>query len=615
MVDDHEQATDSERDRLVRLLAVAVNRANRLQALTAGLSPLIDEQAIAEYVIDVGIEAVGGSAGALAVLTDEGDLAIASHRGYTPQTMDRYARIPLDAPMPVCDAVRTGRPVFLESDVQRISSYPLLNARPGGSEAHAVVTLATSAGDCLGALTIGFSKAQHFSPEDRAMLMSFGHQCGIAIERARLYRSAEEGRERLAFLAAASKLLGSSLDLDTTMINLIELAVPRVAHWAAIHLVENNRFRSVHSRHRTPEKSAKFSAMLEQFPLRFDTTLGPGAVVRTGEPSIFHRLTDRNLESIATNAEHLALLREIGFGSAIYVALRAQGQVRGVLVVGNEVGHSITDDDVALVQEIAARASAALHNALLYQERSEIARALQASLLPPSLPKIEKLELAARYRPAGSGADVGGDFYDVKQLAPDRWIAVIGDVCGTGIEAAALTGLARHAVLSAGLAHHRPSEILTAVNDILLRESPRSQDQLDSPRFCTMCVMMLEPNDAGVRLTVACAGHPQPFVVAGDQSHQVGADGSLLGVFQEVKFVDVTVQLDVGDTLVAFTDGVTERRNGKLFFDNDGVQAALSGKQGDDAESVARSLEQAVVSFGDAPLNDDMALLVLRVLG
>jgi GAF domain-containing protein len=414
----------------------------------------------------------------------------------------------------------------------------------------------------MGALVIGFAEARRFDPDDIALLHTFADQCAIALERARLYREAEEARDRWAFLAAVSTALGHSLDLETMLSNLVDVVVPRVADWAAVHLVESQRLRSVHARHLTPERTERFRAMLADYPPRFDGPIGPGAVIRTGRPSIFPQLGLAELYGLARDPEHFALLRDIGFGSAAYLPLLVSGRVQGVLVLGRDTGSTLTPDDVKLAEEIASRASTALQNALLYQERFEIARALQASLLPPSLPVIEGLDLAARYSPAGSGADVGGDFYDIKRVSPECWFAVVGDVCGTGIKAASMTGLARHALRSAALEHRQPSEILGSANELLVRDAnDRGDANRPSPRFCTVVALQLERNEGGFELTVCCAGHPQPVLMDHTgQTRAIGTEGTLLGVFEEVTLHDVSVQLRPGDTLVAFTDGVTERR-------------------------------------------------------
>ncbi|MCU1346687.1 MAG: domain S-box protein, partial [Acidimicrobiia bacterium] len=611
------QEGERERTRLVEMLGAAVSQASRLQRLTAGLARLVDAQEIASYVIEVGIEALGGNTGSLWLLASPDQLQLTAARGYANELVAQWSTFPLSGPGPATAAIRSARPIFIESPAQRDQQFPGYAAASGNaSAAYASVPLIPVASNPMGAIVIGFPEPRTFGADDVALLNTFADQCAIALERARLYREAEQASDRWAFLAEASNALGSSLELETLLANLVDVIVPRVADWAAVHLVDNERFRSVHAQHRSPERTARFRQMLERYPPRADGPIGPGAVLRSGRSSIYPRLGQVHLEGLARDAEHLLALEEIGFGSAAYLPLMASDRVRGVLVLGRDRGIDLSVDDVLLAEQVASRASAALHNALLYRERSEIARALQASLLPPSLPPIAGLDLAARYSPAGSGAEVGGDFYDVQHIETHRWLAAIGDVCGTGIEAAALTGLARHALQSAALERRPPSAILAMANEVLLR-AHRQPDGLvpDHRRFCTAVAMHLEASAAGFELTVCCAGHPQPVLVdAAGRTRLIGVEGTLLGVFSEVRLTDVTVSLAPGDTVVAFTDGVTERRRGSEFFDVPGIEQVLRQHLGSTADEIAGALEDAVAAFSDRALSDDMALLVIKVL-
>jgi len=606
--------SELERIRLVELLGSAVSRSSRLQRLTAGLAPLVDEQEVANYALEVGIEALGGNAGSLCLLIPPDLMQVVAARGYPDNLVRQWSTFSVNGHFPASQVTLSGRPIFIESPEQRAELFPDLGDDPSRpSRAYAVMPLIPYATVPMGALIIGFEDSRSFEADDIALLRTFADQCAIALERARLYREAQHARDRWAFLAEVSSALGTSLELETMLANLVDLAVPRVADWAAVHLVENQRLRSVHARHLTPEQTERFREMLDRFPPRIDGLLGPGSVIRTRRSSIHTVLSAAELHAIATDAEHFELLREIGFGSAAFLPLMASDRVQGVLVLGRDSGQPLTSDDVALADELARRASSALHNSLLYRERSEIARALQASLLPPSLPEIEGLDLAARYSPAGSGAEVGGDFYDLKHLSPGRWLAVLGDVCGTGIEAASMTGLARHALQSAALEYRQPSAILSMANEMLVRDADDRAGPEHTRRFCTVVALQLESTDHGFDLTVCCAGHPQPVLMdQGGHARTVGADGTLLGVFKQVSLHDVRTRLRSGDILVAFTDGVTERRRGSEFFDVAGIEQVLRDHLDDDADTIAGALEAAVSSFSNRPLSDDMALLVIK---
>ncbi len=254
----------------------------------------------------------------------------------------------------------------------------------------------------------------------------------------------------------------------------------------------------------------------------------------------------------------------------------------------------------------------------------EVARSLQASLLPPSLPTLPGLERGARYAPAGEGVEVGGDFYDAFALDGGRWLLVVGDVRGKGVDAAAVTGLARHTIRSIALFEPRPSAILAHLNRVLLSaEADRSaalhshQDppwELTEPRFCTVAVVVVEPGPDGADVVVCSGGHPLPLLGRADGGVEaVGRPGTLLGASTDIELHDVAAHIGRGDALVCFTDGIVERHSGRDFFDERSVAAVLTSAAGSDAATLAARIEhEARESFADGP-HDDMAVLVLRV--
>ncbi|HEY0358805.1 MAG TPA: SpoIIE family protein phosphatase [Mycobacteriales bacterium] len=241
--------------------------------------------------------------------------------------------------------------------------------------------------------------------------------------------------------------------------------------------------------------------------------------------------------------------------------------------------------------------------------RIELAESLQASLLPPRLPTVARLDLAALYETGGDGLAVGGDFYDLYPASPSEWTAVVGDVCGTGPAAVAVTAAARHALH--GLAVHEtgPAATLRGLNAALL------QDAGDRRPFLTAVNLRIAPRPDAVGVTIACAGHPLPLRVRVDGSVEpVGVPGTLLGVFDEVDVTDVAVELDDGESLVLYTDGLTEARgDGGSLFGEDRLAAVLSAAAGCTAEEIVERVRAAVAAFRRAGCADDVALLVLRV--
>ena len=214
--------------------------------------------------------------------------------------------------------------------------------------------------------------------------------------------------------------------------------------------------------------------------------------------------------------------------SAMVVPMVARGTVVGVITfVSAETGRAFDAGDLELAESLASRAATAIENSRLYAARSAIARTLQASLLPPALPDVPGFELAALYHSASEGTEVGGDFYDVFNTAEDQWYAVVGDVCGKGAEAAAVTAMARYTIRAAAVRRRSPAAILRLLSEAMLRQE--SPDLVG--RFCTIACLHLDLSRSPARATVACGGHPLPAILRADGTvEELGAEGTLLGL-------------------------------------------------------------------------------------
>lgn len=250
----------------------------------------------------------------------------------------------------------------------------------------------------------------------------------------------------------------------------------------------------------------------------------------------------------------------------------------------------------------------ARQRAELSEEQARVlATTLQRSLLPPSLPTVPGLDLGAAYRPAGEGAEVGGDFYDIFQLTTDEWLIAVGDVCGKGPEAAALTALARYTIRGAAMETDDLAEVFNAVNTTLLHDR--------SDRTCTAVVGRVSPTSAGHEVRVCTAGHPLPRLVAatGDVV-RVGSSGMLLGAYERAEQEEDRVHLEEGDALVFFTDGVTEARRGHDFFGEERLHTLLESAAKLPASGIARVVADAAVAFQDGNPRDDVAVFVVRQL-
>jgi serine phosphatase RsbU (regulator of sigma subunit) len=266
-------------------------------------------------------------------------------------------------------------------------------------------------------------------------------------------------------------------------------------------------------------------------------------------------------------------------------------------------------EELTLAEEFARRAAVAVDNARTHQQRSAIARTLQNSLLPPVLPEIAGLEGAALYRPAGDGADVGGDFYDLFSVAEEEWIAVIGDVCGKGAEAAAVTALARYTIRTAAVRRRSPARILAWLNDAMRRHDVAG-------RFCTITCVHLDTSRARIRATAACGGHPPALLRRADGTvEELGELGTLLGLMPDPTLVDARAELDAGDTLLLYTDGITEARAPERVISEAELQAAVARGPAGSAQALVEHVAAVAVGKEGTPPRDDIAVLALHARG
>jgi serine phosphatase RsbU (regulator of sigma subunit) len=406
-------------------------------------------------------------------------------------------------------------------------------------------------------------------------------------------------RER--FLAEAGQALASSLDYEETLQRVAQLVVPGLADWCAIELPdERGELQQVALAHVDPSRVDEARAMRARYPPEPDAPLGTPAVTRTGEAQLMAEIPDELLAEAARDAEHLAAIRALGLRSAMVVPMRAGGRTLGAMTfVFADSGRRYTERDLVFAQELAARAATAIENARLYTERSDVAQTLEASLLPDELPAVPGWRFATDYRPGQRGAEVGGDFYDAF-VVEDGHVVVLGDVTGKGVRAAALTSLVRYTARTAGAFDSSPSAILAQVHRAL-RQRPRLAP-------VTMVCGLLR----GTELTLAVGGHPLPLLKRPDGVERVGATGILLGAVHDYEPAqDVTVSLAPGDTLLLYTDGVTELRGTDGRFGEARLAAAVEAAPPEPAALLA-AVSAALDAFAEGSVLDDRAMLVLQ---
>ena len=444
-----------------------------------------------------------------------------------------------------------------------------------------------------------------------------------ALEAERLLEAGRLQRRRLEFLSGLNDAAMAADDHQALMQAVTEAAVPTLGDWCSLHFFEGSTVAAnpdIIFAHHDPERVEWLRDLLAHHPYDPDAPLGAAAAVREGVTQFIPLFSGEFRERVIDNAvratpdQARAILDELMPTSLIAVPLVTKRGVIGAMqFVSAESGRVYDADDVALAETAAGRVAEALDAAWLRDQQRYVANVLQSALLPARLPEIDGAGIAVRYWAAGAASEVGGDFYDVFAIGPDRWAVVIGDVCGTGPEAAAVTALARHTIRAAATHGASPVEVLEWLNDAILAS--------DSDRFCTVLYSTLERIDAESghwRFTSVAGGHPLPFLArAGEAASPLGTAGTLLGVMPTVRLTPSVVELGPGDTVVLNTDGITD------VPAPHGIDEAAMADIVTAATAVAGSAETVVEHLGSAvqqvlPIpdrDDDIALVVVRISG
>jgi serine phosphatase RsbU (regulator of sigma subunit) len=482
-------------------------------------------------------------------------------------------------------------------------------------------------GRVTGVLGAAAASPDRFDGDDAAKLQDVADRVAMSLERARLSELERKRRGRIGFLAEASELLASTLDQEKTISLIAQLVVPRLAAWCAVLLADDSgALQPSYIWHAN-------ESLIDPLGSLLDAAAPPEA------PEAGRSWSLAVPAASGLTEEAVALASD----AAWCFPLNARGRSLGMVVIGRPRGDRLSREALELAEDLARRAALALDNARLYEQQQLTSQALQRSLLPPELPQIPGVDLAVAHEVAGEGNEVGGDFYDVFPAGENRWRFAIGDVCGTGPEAAAVTGLARHALRILAREGHDVADVVGRLNQLILEEGPRARfitllhGEITVPGDCAPSGTAPDgavPDRArppAVRLSLVSAGHPLPLLlraedaVARDRRAAASAAGllpqpaaepqPLLGVMGDLSFTAQTVEMSPGDLLLCVTDGITERRDShRLLDDDDGLARMLAQCGGLNAGAVAARIQRAAEDFGTGPRADDMALLVLRAL-
>jgi serine phosphatase RsbU (regulator of sigma subunit) len=479
----------------------------------------------------------------------------------------------------------------------------------------------------VGTLSLAFAEAGTLSADERSALDLAAARLGRSVARLRHEHEAAHTEQRLkAETQAAGRLyrISTALMAERELHDIVQrvteesTALAGADFGAFFYNVLDDRGESfmLYTIAGVPREA------FERFPMPrntkvFDPTFRGEGVVRSGDITADPRY-GHSAPYFGMPDGHLPVRSYL----AVPVKSRG-GEVLGGLFFGHGGTGRFSEDVERSVVAVAALAAIAVENSRLhdtarreldasrraYRERDSVARVLQESLLPPRLPAIDGLDLAARYIP-GAGM-VGGDFYDLFPIRDGVHGVAIGDVQGKDARAAAMTSVLRHTLRSAALQHEAPSDALAFVNQIVLQEQ-----EPGDPRFASAAYAQLHRTDGGFDVRLASAGHPPVLVVRGtgvvEECH---APGTLLGIEEDPELLDATATLAPGDALVLYTDGLTEARSGNELLGEERVCAHLAGLAGAGAAAIVTGLEELVAGHSDARRRDDIALLVARVTG
>jgi PAS domain S-box-containing protein len=436
---------------------------------------------------------------------------------------------------------------------------------------------------------------------------------GTDATRERLIEQAARESARAAqisqFLADCGTALASRADYAEAIGQLGRSCVPFLGDLCMIDVLEGAGVRRMVVAHHDPARQALVDELEQSYPP--DPT-GPHPAIgalRSGAVSVSADMPDEFLRATTRDQRHYEIVKELDFRSYVCVPLTARGRTLGALtVVSCDPERLFSEVDVGVTQEVAWRASLIIDNARLLSESSQVAQILQASLMPPSLPEIPGIEVAARYVAFGAGLEVGGDFYDLFSVGRGAWVFALGDVCGRGSEAAVVTGLIRHTLRSVALDVRQPGRLLAVANAVLLGEAE------ESLLFSSLLCGVLRPHAQSVSLTLANAGHPPPIIVRADGTLQVPPNSdTVIGVFEDQSWSTRQLTLYEGDVVCAYTDGIAEaRRDGELFGEARIVEVVTAARH-QPVEEIADRLIEAVREFAGHEPTDDLALIAFRI--
>ena len=343
-----------------------------LQPLTAALLECVTLRDVARVIVERGVAVLGAGAGLLALVSEDGkSLEVVRAQGYAANVQERWGRFPIDANLPLSNAVRQGAPLFTSSRAEWAALFPNLGDDRNDST-HATVDLPLiEHGNAVGALHLSFPEERVFDREAREFLAELARQCSMAMGRALARRQARDVRRRLEFLVRASESLTESLDFEKTLGDLTHLVVPELSDYAQIAIVDSDgSLDRIAVAHESPEREALIHEFYTLYPPDQSRPGSVTAAIRTGHTQHMAGLTDEMFQQAAVDAHHLSLFRKLALTETLTIPLAARGRTLGAMTfaMSSESGRVFDPALISFLEELSRRAATAVDNARLYAE-------------------------------------------------------------------------------------------------------------------------------------------------------------------------------------------------------------------------------------------------------
>lgn len=526
----------------------------------------------------------------------------------------------------VAEVLRTGRPelvadVSTEAPADRtVDPGHLRVVHELGIRSYMVVPL-VGRGSTLGTVMLeSTSSERHFGPADVALAEDVAAAAALAIHTAQLLTTSQTALERaqaarteaevaelrLGVLAEASSTLSRVLDPVVALDRLVHLVIPRLADWCAVDtLDEDGRARRVAVASADPNARDRVSAPDGLASAEPGPASPLAAVMRQGGPVLFKDVTREQLAGGSHDGEAAGLPTGPRIRSALAVPLPGRHRLLGALTMAwASSGRRLDEEDLPMAADLGQRAGLALENARLYDEKRNVAEVLQHALLPGQPCNVPGLTTAVRYVPATTGAEVGGDWYEVMALADGRVGIAVGDAIGHGIEAAAIMGTVRNALRSHAWSGGDPAEVVRRLDEFVSGVEPN--------HLATVLYACYEPPTRLLRWVNA--GHPPPLLLGPGPSVQFleGGHRTMIGVAHGGEGV-AEIILPAGATLLLYTDGLIEHRGSSLEEGLDWLAKTAAANCDEEPAGLLDQILRALLARPD--LEDDIAVLAARVQG